>query len=280
MDFLNYTGTYLGADQRPSAFDITFSPIRKSDDLVMFLHGYKGFKDWGAWNIVANFFAERGFDFLKFNFSHNGGTIHHPVDFPDLDAFSKNTYFKEVYDLERMFERIGGGISFGDWHRNYNRIHLIGHSRGGGIAILNAARNARLTTLVTWAAVSDFSERFNFDMEKWKARGMTYVKNSRTGQMLPHRYDYYLDFERNRERLDIPAAAKEVEVPWLIAHGADDEAVNPSNAEFLKSLNPAAELFIMKNAGHTFGARHPWEEKHLPPELGKLVNKTFEFIRV
>ena len=58
--------------------------------LVIFSHGYKGFKDWGCWNLVAEAFKNSGFAFVKFNFSHNGGTIKQPLDFPDLDAFDEN----------------------------------------------------------------------------------------------------------------------------------------------------------------------------------------------
>ena len=47
--------------------------------LVIFVHGYKGFKDWGAWSLVAKSFAEAGFYFVKFNFSHNGTTLDNPL---------------------------------------------------------------------------------------------------------------------------------------------------------------------------------------------------------
>ena len=33
-------------------------------------------------------------------------------------------------------------------------VGLVGHSRGGGVAVLQAARDPRVQALVTWAAIS------------------------------------------------------------------------------------------------------------------------------
>ena len=46
-------------------------------------------------------FAASGIAVLKFNFSHNGGTVEQPIDFPDLEAFGHNNYTKELDDLNR-----------------------------------------------------------------------------------------------------------------------------------------------------------------------------------
>lgn len=275
---MTITDTYFGADNRASALDVSFSTIRKDPELVIFLHGYKGFKDWGPWNLVAQTFTNRGLDFLKFNFSHNGGTVENPIDFPDLEAFSKNTYSKELLDVECIMEYVSQGLQFNGESVRYKKIHLIGHSRGGGIAILAAAKDSRISTLITWAAVSDFADRFGFDLSRWKEKGVAYAKNGRTGQDMPHLFEFYEDFARNKERLDIPSAAKNIKQPWLIAHGENDESVCFSNADYLKSLNKYAELLMIKKTGHTFGGRHPWDELHLPEKLGDLVEKTIRFI--
>ena len=74
--------------------------IRKP--LVVFSHGYKGFKDWGPWDLVGKEFAKHNFVFVKFNFSHNGGTLNNPIDFPDLKAFGNNNYTHELDDIDRV----------------------------------------------------------------------------------------------------------------------------------------------------------------------------------
>jgi len=59
-----------GAKGRGMLMDITYDTRHKDAPVVIFAHGFKGFKDWGTHNLVANYFAEHGFRYLKFNFSH------------------------------------------------------------------------------------------------------------------------------------------------------------------------------------------------------------------
>ena len=91
--------------------------------IVIFCHGYKGFKDWGAWNLMAEAFAEAGFFFIKFNFSHNGGTVEQPIDFPDLEAFGNNNYTKELDDLESVIDWVCNSSEFKN-EANTNSINL------------------------------------------------------------------------------------------------------------------------------------------------------------
>ena len=55
--------------KRPIVYDLFFNSKIKNAPLIIFCHGYKGFKDWGAWNLWAEVFASKGIAFLKFNFS-------------------------------------------------------------------------------------------------------------------------------------------------------------------------------------------------------------------
>jgi pimeloyl-ACP methyl ester carboxylesterase len=275
-----FKSVYTGANGRPSPFDLSLSnkPIQKP--LVVFAHGYKGYKDWGAWHLVAKKFAGSGFDFLKFNFSHNGGTVEQPIDFPDLKAFSENTYSKELLDLANITDLVcEKGIHVDGVNHSWDQIYLIGHSRGGGMAVLHAARDPRVAKLSTWSAVADFGERFKFDMEAWKRDGLTYVLNGRTKQKMPHKYSYFQDFEQHKDELSIEKAARKLEIPWLIAHGTADEAVSFDNAERLHVWGKGSSLFPASGIGHTFGAIHPWPRKELPKALEKVVDRTIAFFR-
>ena len=81
---------YYGSDGRASLFDLEI-PSSWNNELIIFCHGFMGFKDWGAWNLVQTFFVNQGFGFAKLNLSHNGGTVTEGFDFPDEEAFAKNT---------------------------------------------------------------------------------------------------------------------------------------------------------------------------------------------
>ena len=118
--------------QKPLLIDSLVGDNKKNQPLIIFCHGYKGYKDWGAWSLMARTFAMSGIAFVKFNFSHNGGTMAQPIDFPDLDAFGHNNYSMELDDLGDIIDWCISKFKDDD-RVNINQLSLMGHSRGGGI---------------------------------------------------------------------------------------------------------------------------------------------------
>lgn len=268
---------FKGANGKNSLYDVVYDKTSESVPIIIFAHGYKGFKDWGAWNLVAEAFARSGFVFVKFNFSHNGGTIEEPLNFPDLDAFAENRYSFEIEDISRLIDTLKNDKPVPLHVADYEKIGLIGHSRGGGIAICYTAADDRIRSLSTWAAVSDFSNRFPAESEIWKEQGQAFVRNSRTGQMMPHNFSFFEDFVEHREELDVIKCASNLKVPLLIVHGTEDESVSPEAASKLKLAFPQAQKVDIEGAGHTFGAAHPWKKDRLPASLEDVASETIEF---
>ena len=269
------------AGKKPMLWDAFFNKTNQSPKpLVIFCHGYKGFKDWGAWNLVAKAFMDSDLFFVKFNFSHNGGTIEQPIDFPDLEAFAENNYTKELDDLNDMVDfLVSSNFQFKN-EINSNHINLIGHSRGGGISILKAAEDTRITKIITWASVSDFGSRSSTsgDLEQWRKDGVKYVLNGRTKQQMPHNFQFYQDFKDNEARLNIKTAEERLVIPHLIAHGTTDDSVSISEAEQLHRWNNKSELLPIEDADHVFNSKHPWKSNEMPIELSLVVEKTIGFI--
>lgn len=245
--------------------------------VIIFCHGLKGFKDWGAWDLMGNMISKSGFLFIKFNFSHNGGTPEQPLDFPDLESFGNNNYSIELRDLNRVL----------DWLErsrlpyDKNQINLMGHSRAGGITTITAAGDNRVSKLVTLAGVADYEERFPKDkeLEKWKKEGIQYVKNGRTNQEMPFYYQMYEDFIANKEQLHILNAASRLTVPHLIIHGTNDPTVSVNDARQLVSKSPMGQLSLIRGANHVFGAAHPWENDLLPFNLRQAIQCVINFLR-
>lgn len=269
-----------GKHNKPILIDLYFVDDKKPKPVVIFCHGYKGFKDWGAWERMGEIFAEHGYFFCKFNFSHNGTTPENPTEFLNIEAFGDNNYIKELDDLQSVI----------DWmllpdfqylqQLDPANINLIGHSRGGGITTIKASEEKRINKLITFAAVSDFASRFpeGKKLEAWEKKGVQYITNTRTGQQLPHHYQFYKNFRENRERLNIKKAAKKLEIPHLIAHGSNDTSVSIGDAGQLFEWSPAPKLLLVENADHVFGTSHPWNKEELPKEFRHIINKTIEFI--
>ena len=49
-----------GPHRRPILLDMVYNNAVEYAPLIIFCHGYKGFKDWGAWNLLAEAFATSG----------------------------------------------------------------------------------------------------------------------------------------------------------------------------------------------------------------------------
>ncbi|WP_026754401.1 S9 family peptidase [Sediminibacter sp. Hel_I_10] len=269
------------SSKKPILWDAFFKPNDLKKPLVIFCHGYKGFKDWGAWHLVADAFKEANCFFVKFNFSHNGGTMDHPIDFPDLEAFAENNYTKELDDLESILDHLLSKSL--DFKNEIDRddVTVIGHSRGGGISILKASEDSRITKLITWASVSDFGSRSSTsgDLDQWRKEGVKYVLNGRTKQEMPHNFQFYEDFKANEDRLFIEVAEKRLAIPHLIIHGEEDDSVPFSEAQQLHQWNSSSHLLPIENANHVFNSKHPWELHTLPPALDMVVEKTILFIK-
>ena len=160
---------------------------------IIYVHGFKGFKDWGSSNQVAEEFANNGFLYVKFNFSHNGVSAESPVDFVDLDAFGNNNYYLEFLELGLVIDWLYAS----DLNINPAKLALIGHSRGGGISLLRAAQDSRIHKLITWASVSDFETRFPKDISEWEAKGVNFTYNGRTKQMMPLNFQFYTSYYKH-----------------------------------------------------------------------------------
>ena len=77
-----------GENDRLMGVDIHYCDGFSTMPIVLFAHGYKGFKDFGAWSIIADQMAQNGIVFIRFNFSHNGVKPQSPTEFTDLEAFA------------------------------------------------------------------------------------------------------------------------------------------------------------------------------------------------
>jgi pimeloyl-ACP methyl ester carboxylesterase len=262
---------YTGSQGKKSLIDLEI-PENCNGKLILFLHGYMGYKDWGAWNLMQSFFTDNKFAFCKFNFSHNGGTIKNPIDFPDLDAFSKNTYSIEKNDVKLVLDFLEGKIEIPQ------EIILIGHSRGGGIALLNAD-DPRISKIVTLAAISSIEKRFADSniLANWKNEGVRFLKNQRTMQEMPHLYSQVEDFQINKELLNIEHACKRNSKPILIIHGENDTSVPISEGEEI-AIWCNEKVNLLKETDHVFGAKQPWEETHLPQKLKEVCEIILNFI--
>ncbi|TPE42830.1 alpha/beta hydrolase family protein [Pontibacter mangrovi] len=266
---------------RPFTADATYRPDNTPKPVVIFTHGFKGFKDWGHFNLLATYFAKQGFVFIKFNFAYNGTTVDNYADMHDMEAFGQNNFSLELDDMQALIDLLhSDNPPVEATELDLSRIYLIGHSRGGGAVILKAAEEPRVKAVATWAAVNRYDNRWDeLHMDKWKEEGVQYVQNARTGLQMPLYYQIVEDFVENKYRLDIPTVVKRMQQPLLLLHGEQDETLPTQMAHDLQSWKPDAELHLLPEADHSFGGSHPYEKTELPEAARKAADLSIDFFR-
>jgi dienelactone hydrolase len=237
---------------------------------VVVVHGFKGFKDWGLWPSLAERLARAGCTAVTLNLSGSGVDDSGEFVFPE--RFGHNTFSAELQDLRRVMDALEAGALAA---APPSSVGLLGHSRGGGMAVLYTSGDPRVRALVTWAAIATVERWPGAARDAWRRTGTREERNARTGQVLPMYLDLLDDIESNAATLDIPRAAARISVPWLIVHGTGDEAVSVVEGERLAAAAPGARLMVVPDAGHTFGAAHPW--RGATPELERVTDATLAF---
>ena len=240
---------------------------------VLALHGFKGFMDWGFWPEFARRLAGRGCAVVRFNFSGSGHVD--SEHFTEPRAFFENSPSRELEDLARVHGWLEGEAP--PW-LDARRVALVGHSLGGGVALVHAARHGGARAVVGWAAISTF-RRFPTEVEAlWRRQGYLEIPNLRTQEIHRMGLPWLEDLEAHATELDVRAACRNLATPTLLLHGSEDEAVPLTEGTALRdAFRPGtASLEVLAGANHTFQAAHPLAG--ISPHLAQVLRRTEEFL--
>jgi alpha-beta hydrolase superfamily lysophospholipase len=238
--------------------------------LALLIHGFKGFRQWGFFPWIAEQLAAVGVTSCRFDMSRNG-IGEDPEQFDRLDLFADDTFSTQLADLKHVLHHLRSDPRFASLP-----LFLLGHSRGGAIAMLSAPNIEDLAGVVVWASIATL-ERFTAEeIATWRAgRAVTFI-NARTGQEMSVSPAMFADLEANREALNIESALSRLAPPLLVIHGAADETVSPEESRIIAARAHDSSLLILPGAGHTFGAIHPLVS--VPRELRLAFILTSRFI--
>ncbi|HYW34620.1 MAG TPA: alpha/beta fold hydrolase [Balneolaceae bacterium] len=271
------TGAVDSTEGLPIRFDVYWPDDETPADLptILFLHGFKGFKNWGTFPAVCQRLSAAGFAVVAMNFSLNG-IGENPLEFDRLDLFARETFSQDLDDIGSVLEGLHQTeITAGGQPLDPGKAGVLGHSRGGQTAIAAAAEYAQIQCLVTWSAVADYNARWNPAMiDDWENEGVTYIKNGRTGQLMPMKKVVYDDARENADRVIALNRISELKCPALFIHSKGDEAVPYQDAQKLYETCPSTEkdLLLLDDSGHTFGGSHPFKEDKFPKPLQKAFS--------
>lgn len=242
--------------------------------VVVYSHGFLGFKDWGFVPYVAEKFAESGFVFVRFNFSHNGiGENHNKIT--EFGKLARNTISKQLEDLSAVVDYV-----FSDEFKLFSnsQLFLLGHSGGGGISIIKASEDERVRAIALWASISTFRRYTKHQIEELTKNGYIFLRVPDSVAQVKIEKIVYDDFVKNEERYDILSAISKLSIPILIVHGTADVIVPLIEAEQLKNANSKyARLILIPEANHLFNIKHPMDKAS--KQLDEVIYRTISFFR-
>lgn len=254
--------------------DVRAGSRQAAQPAVLILHGFKGFKDYAFLPVFAEQLARAGY--CAVTASVSGCGVDASEGFTRPERFRRNSYSRELDDLHRVLdELLAGRLAV----HPPSAVGVVGHSRGGGMALWLAAERPEIGAVITWAAIGRARRHTEAQLTAWREAGTISIPHARLGIHLP------LDFEVAEDclahetgRLDLAGAAARLGRPWLQIHGTQDETVPFREAEVLGSSGDSADhaFLAIEGAGHTFGATHPWTG--MTPHVEKLFTATRSFL--
>ncbi len=196
-----------------------------SEGLVILGHGVTGNKDRPFVVALAEALAGAGATTLRLSFSGNGGSE---------GRFQDSTISKEIADLGSVLDAV-----------RQRPVCFIGHSMGGAVGVLRAAMDRRIHWLVSLAGMvhtQAFAEREFADATPdvgcmWEE------------QSCPLSSTYMDDMAAIHSVID---KGIEVQVPWLLVHGTEDDVVPLQDSRDIVARGPQAHLQELEGANHVF----------------------------
>ncbi len=240
--------------------------------VIIVCHGFKAFKDWGPFPAIGRYFAESGFVSIVFNFSHNGIGKNFRK-FSEREKFSVNTFSLELEDVNSILDAISMDqidCRFMDG----SKIGIVGHSRGGGIAIIKAREDKRIKAVAGWSTVSYFDRYTEAQRKRWREKGYVGLPSINPDSLFRLRTDLLDDLEKNGERLNIKNAVHDLGKPLLLIHGTVDLPVPIDEVKSLYEISDKTmtELILLEGIGHMYGARHPYIKP--APAMSRVLELT------
>lgn len=264
----------------PIDYDISSSDSIAPKPLVIFIHGFKAFKDWGFYPFLCESLADAGAIALRFSLSLAGVVDGRKLIY-DVEKFAANTTSRELKDVKDIINAIKLGnlpIFSDNWNGD---IYLAGHSKGGALSILAANEFSEIKKISAIASVSKLDRYSERQKELWKSKGAFEFTISHTKQKLRLDYSYLEDMLKNKEKYNLPKVVNTLNMPLQIIHGKQDVTVGIKEAyelayEYRDKSN--LDFVIIEKAGHGLGATHPFRRSN--DILDEMVFKIIDFFEL
>lgn len=238
-------------------------------------HGFKAYRNWGFFPYMCEQFAKDNIIVVNIDFSLNG-IVDEEKGLFDVEKFRKVTVTQEISDLNSVISNVRE-ILGADIVDNWNgEISLLGHSLGGAVSIITAAKLDNIESVITWGSIGDIDRNTDRQKEEWRKKGLMEFENRITKQNLILDVNYLEDKLVNKEKYDLEVNAAKLNCPLLVLHGGSDFTVRLHEAKMLHNAAKNSQLVIVDKANHTFNVRHPFTGAN--QYLDEAISETLNFL--
>ena len=218
-------------------------PKAKTEKLAILCPGFLDTKDYDHLVELAKVLADRGYTVVRFDPT---GTWESEGEITD---YTTSQYLSDVKSvLEYMLRESG-----------YKNILLGGHSRGGMVSILYAARDPRISAVVGIMPSSPHSAFIKHRREQWKRGGFRISKRDAPGTSEKREFRVPYAHAGDRDKFNVLKDVKRVHVPVVLLTGSLDVTVLPENVrEIFDKANEPKQFIAIPKIGHDY--RHNLSE--------------------
>ncbi len=175
--------------------------------------------------------------------------------------------------------------------KGFDKVHVLGNSLGGHIALLYALKNPEKTLSITLTGSSGlfesglgstFPKRGDYDYVKTKSEAIFYDPKVATKELIDEVYDTINDRSKalrivwtakSAIRQNLADKLDDISAPTLLVWGKQDHVTPPEVAEKFDELISNTELVFMDKCGHAPMMEHPEDfNKILQDFLNKVEN--------
>lgn len=212
-------------------------PKNKTDKLAILCPGYLDSKDYNHLKTLAEDLTKLGYTAIRFD---PIGTWKSDGNISD---YTTTEYLKDVKEvLEYMLRK-----------NNFKQILIGGHSRGGGISILYAARDKRVSEIIGIMASSVMSKNDDRVIEAKRMgfsishRDLPEDRNRKIEFKVP-----YSHFEDNLKYNGLKEI-KEIKVPIILIAGELDKMVPAEKVKrIFDNANEPKKFILIPGIGHNY----------------------------
>ena len=229
-------------------------PKEQTDKLAILCPGYLDSKDYHGLLNLAEKLSVKGYVVIRFD----------PIGTWESEGdISKYTTTQYLEDIKNVFEYM---LKQG----NFKHVLLGGHSRGGQVAILYAARDPRISFVLGIMPSSGPIQGQR--REEWEKAGIGISSRD-----LPNKKNEKIEFRvpfqhvLDRDQYDAVGDAGKIKVPIIFIAGELDDIVPAEDVkEIFDNANEPKKFIIIPNIGHNY--------RHNPNETEVVNTKIMEIL--